>query len=126
MIHLKTDKIEIMCANVYYNNLYRKCAANGYSAYKEEILIVKGKKKDCIKECNKLIEEKEAEKEDFYYLNERILWGEKHFFLEMLYPKIKGHQMAGGNFAYSSDSRYREITGMWTPIPIHDRIEPWS
>lgn len=31
--------------------------------------------------------------------------------------------MAGGNFLYSSDSRFREITGGGYPISIHDRLE---
>lgn len=31
--------------------------------------------------------------------------------------------MMGGNFLYTSDSRYREYTGMKYPIPIHDRHE---
>lgn len=31
--------------------------------------------------------------------------------------------MAGGNFLYTSDNRFREITGSRYPIPIHDRYE---
>lgn len=31
--------------------------------------------------------------------------------------------MAGGNFIYTSDSRYKDITGLSYPIAIHDRYE---
>lgn len=31
--------------------------------------------------------------------------------------------MAGGNFLYTSDSRYKEITGIRYPVSIHDRYE---
>lgn len=33
------------------------------------------------------------------------------------------HWMAGGNFAYSCDSRYNEIAGIRYPISVHDRTE---
>lgn len=29
----------------------------------------------------------------------------------------------GGNFIYSSDSRYREVTSLSYPIGVHDRVE---
>ena len=31
--------------------------------------------------------------------------------------------MAGGNFLYTSDSRYKELTGISYPVSIHDRYE---
>lgn len=31
--------------------------------------------------------------------------------------------MAGGNFVYSCDSRYSEVTGIVYPISVHDRVE---
>ena len=34
-----------------------------------------------------------------------------------------GWYMAGGTFAYTSDSRFKEITGVSYPISIHDRQE---
>jgi len=33
----------------------------------------------------------------------------------------KGHTMFGGNFVFSSDSRFRKLTA--TPIAVHDRVE---
>lgn len=35
---------------------------------------------------------------------------------------LSRHTMAGGNFAYTSDSRFREATAGY-PISIHDRVE---
>lgn len=31
--------------------------------------------------------------------------------------------MMGGNFIYSCDSRFEEVTGSCYPVPVHDRIE---
>lgn len=40
--------------------------------------------------------------------------------------KVSTGFMAGGNFIYSSDSRFEEISGCSHPIPIHDRTESWE
>jgi len=55
----------------------------------------------------------------------RIIVGGKPFFnIKPLDPRLSGKwKMFGGNFAYSCDSRYREVTGISYPIPVHDRIE---
>lgn len=37
-------------------------------------------------------------------------------------PAGKKRGMFGGNFVYSSDSRFRELYGH-NPVPIHDRFE---
>ena len=31
--------------------------------------------------------------------------------------------MMGGNFAFTSDSRFKECTESWQPLPIYDRVE---
>lgn len=31
--------------------------------------------------------------------------------------------MDGGNFVHTCDSRYREVTGVWYPLAVHDRFE---
>ncbi len=33
--------------------------------------------------------------------------------------------MAGGNFVWSSDSRFRDSVSR-SPVPVHDRFETWS
>jgi hypothetical protein len=39
-------------------------------------------------------------------------------------PKV--NYMAGGNFVYTSDSSYRDITGVEYPISVHDRRERYN
>ena len=48
-------------------------------------------------------------------------------YLEPVKPVPKGHAgwMAGGNFAYSSDSRFSEEVNEY-PVAIHDRSDTWE
>lgn len=41
-------------------------------------------------------------------------------------PSNEGTYMAGGNFVYTSDSRYKEVAGVPYPISVHDRFEDWN
>lgn len=47
---------------------------------------------------------------------------------DYVYAVPAGHDgkwlMFGGNFIWSSDSRFRELSTQ--PIPLHDRVEPWE
>lgn len=64
--------------------------------------------------------------EDVCRLNKRMLWGEKHYFIEpVVKPKHTVGPMFGGSFADTSDGVWAEILGERTgrPIPIHDRFE---
>lgn len=64
--------------------------------------------------------------EDVMRLNKRMLWGEKHYFIEpVVKPKGKVGPMFGGNFADSSHGLWADILGNKTggPMPIHDRFE---
>lgn len=59
-------------------------------------------------------------------LNKRMLWGEKHYFIEpVMPPKGKIGPMFGGNFAYTSNGIWADMLGEKTcrPIKIHDRFE---
>lgn len=56
-------------------------------------------------------------------LNKRILWGEKHYYLEPIIKPKNMIQVSGGAFGYTWDSRFKEITGCAYPIPFHDRFE---
>ncbi len=63
---------------------------------------------------------------DVCRLNKRILWGEKHYYIEpVVKPKHKVGPMFGGSFADTSDAAWAYILGETTgrPIPIHDRFE---
>lgn len=48
--------------------------------------------------------------------------GEKYVDAKPLYFPKRWY-MAGGNFLYTSDARYKEITGISYPVSIHDRYE---
>ena len=58
--------------------------------------------------------------EDFFVIKERFLFG-KHDKIAVPYTIYKSgrHSMFGGNFTYTSDSRFP----CEAPIAIHDRIE---
>lgn len=52
----------------------------------------------------------------------RILWGEKHYYIEpCAKPEGVGY-MYGGAVVYSSDSRFARLCGN-TPLCLHDRQE---
>ena len=52
----------------------------------------------------------------------RVINGREYIHADVLTRPEKWH-MAGGNFVYSCDSRYREVTGIHYPISVHDRVE---
>ena len=58
--------------------------------------------------------------EDFFVIKERFLFGE---YSQIAVPysiyKTGQHSMMGGNFLYTSDSRFPSAA----PIAIHDRVE---
>jgi len=63
-------------------------------------------------------------KENAIYLKlvRRDLWGKEYLHAEPVGQTKKDiGDMAGGNFIYSSDSRFRKINAY--PIPVHDRSE---
>lgn len=50
--------------------------------------------------------------------------GEYYYNAEILTPgRMDKWTMFGGNFIYTSDSRYREVVGIPYPIGVHDRVE---
>lgn len=62
--------------------------------------------------------------ENFCVIEKRVLWGDKHYYIVPYALKQSGKwTMMGGNFAYTSDSRFKECTESWQPLPIHDRVE---
>lgn len=64
--------------------------------------------------------------EDVARLNKRMLWGEKHYYIEpVMKPKGVIGPMFGGSFADTSDGIWAEILGekVGRAVPIHDRFE---
>ena len=82
-------------------------------------------------DCLKMIEESEVptwtgDRDDVVVKINRILWGEPAPYLVPLdlYEANKNASlpiMFGGNFGYTSDSRFGS-----SPIAIHDRCETWE
>ena len=52
----------------------------------------------------------------------RVINGREYIHADVLTRPEKWH-MAGGNFVFSCDSRYCEVTGIHYPISVHDRVE---
>lgn len=46
-------------------------------------------------------------------------------YAEPVVKPVGKHQMFGGNFLYTSDSNFSEITGSNAPISVHDRFEEY-
>jgi len=58
--------------------------------------------------------------DDELVLIERVLWGEqKNYAVPAAIAKSGRHSMAGGNWIYTSDSRFPSDA----PISVHDRVE---
>lgn len=63
---------------------------------------------------------------DVCRLNKRMLWGEKHYYIEPVKkPRWVLGPMFGGNYASTSDAVWADMLGEKTgrPVPIHDRFE---
>ena len=58
--------------------------------------------------------------DDELVLIERVLWGkQKNYAVPASIAKSGRHSMAGGNWIYTSDSRFPSDA----PISVHDRVE---
>ena len=64
--------------------------------------------------------------EDVARLNKRMLWGEKHYYIEpVVQPEDKIGPMFGGNYAATSNGIFARLLGETTTrvLPIFDRFE---
>lgn len=99
-------------ADVYKNSKLGDCTNGGISSYTQELYIVSKQKgpfePEDIRQC--------------VYIEWNNISGELYISCKPVYFKKRWY-MAGGNFLYTSDSRFREITKSKYPIPIHDRCE---
>ncbi len=97
-------------------NVYRSCMGDftngGISAERKDLYILAQTKglfePQDIREC--------------VYIEWREISGSQYIDCKPLYFRKRWYMM-GGNFLYTLDSRFREITGTKYPIPIHDRYE---
>lgn len=95
-----------------FRNPLGDCTNGGISSSKDSLCIISAKRgpfePEDIREC--------------VYLEKRTILQDEYMTVKPLYCQNRWY-MSGGNFLYSSDSRYREYTGLHYPVPIHDRYE---
>jgi len=94
------------------------CTANGLSSKVNNAYLVWDV--DPLNE-DQILEDFHNEKgEDFFVVKERFLFGEySQIAVPYTIKKSGKHSMMGGNFLYTSDSRFPSEA----PIAIHDRVE---
>lgn len=100
-----------LTAEVYRSSL-GDCTNNGISSYARELYILDTQKgpfePDDIRQC--------------VYIEKREVMGQEYVDCKPAYCRKRWY-MAGGNILYTSDSRFKQITGISYPIAIHDRYE---
>lgn len=111
--------MEKLSVEVYRAADGRDCTNNGVTSRNQRVYLYSGDRQECIADAKENGIDQSA-----LYVNKRILWNEKHYFAEPLI-KGKGVQMFGGNFVYTSDSRFSDMTedDLHRPLPVHDRYE---
>ena len=94
-----------------YKNSLGDCTNNGLTNKYDHLYLYHGHLDDEI--INEL-------PEDSLILIERVLWGKQaNYAVPVEIYKSKRHSMSGGNFIYTSDSRFPSDA----PISVHDRVE---
>lgn len=100
-----------LTAEVYRNPL-GDCTNDGISSYQRELYVLAAQKgpfePEDIRQC--------------VYIEKREVMGKEYVDCKPAYRRKRWYMM-GGNFLYTSDSRFKEITGISYPIAIHDRYE---
>lgn len=101
-----------LTARVLRDGAFGDCTNGGISAHAQELYILSKTKgpfePEDIREC--------------VYIEWREIGGEEYIDCKPAYCRKRWY-MAGGNFLYSSDSRFKEVTKSKYPISIHDRYE---
>lgn len=97
-------------------NVYRSCMGDftngGISAERKDLYI--------LAQTKGLVEPWDIR--ECVYIEWREISGSQYIDCKPLYFRKRWYMM-GGNFLYTLDSRFWEITGTKYPIPIHDRYE---
>ena len=95
---------------VYRDNSKYDCTNGGISSRYDSLLI------EC--EDGYIDIDENNPPENLVVMKERVIGGRTYYRLEPYNTNGKWHMM-GGNFAYTSDSRFP----FDYPLPIHDRVE---
>lgn len=122
--------VKALPINIYKNSL-TGCTNNGVSDRNKELLIIgayNSETKNFIPFTDGFIDinfnsEEDMNKDNLCVLVLRKLWNEPHNYIASLKDILNGKWlMFGGNFGWTSDSRFRKQFSEH-PLAIHDRIE---
>lgn len=111
------NKVYALPVSVFRDAGGGDCSNGGVSSKYDRLLLI-GNGIEGFVEVD--LDDEEATKQ-VIYLERRILFGKQLYLTAYPFAKFTDGKwrMFGGNFAYSSDSRFPNEY----PIPIHDRIE---
>lgn len=108
----RTDAICDISEQIIKNGELQYKAMKHISSYARELYILDAQKgpfePDDIRQC--------------VYIEKREIMGQEYVDCKPAYCRKRWY-MAGGNILYTSDSRFKQITGISYPIAIHDRYE---
>ena len=108
--------------NVYiYRNSLGDCTNDGLSSKMDHLPLVVLDRDETEESAINSLTADGKNPNEYLVLVRRELWGENRDYIKPLTEKR--WVMFGGNFAYSSDSRFGQFTGSHQPIQIHDRVE---
>lgn len=115
------NNVDYMHINVFTDKSGIDCTNGGVSSRYNKIYLFKEylDKNEIIRFMKDILKENEEQA----FIVETLKMG-SHIYERAIQVKHKsGILMAGGNYAYSSDSRYKDISKISYPISLHDRIE---
>lgn len=111
--------------NIISVSIYRNgdddCTNHGLSSKADRLPLVVLEFGESSADAIQKLKDEGKDPDRYLLLVRRTLWGETADYIKPLTEDR--WVMMGGNFAYTSDSRFREFTGSRCPLPIHDRVE---
>lgn len=107
-----------------YRNGNEDCTNHGLSSKADRLPLIVLESGESSKDAIQQIKDEGKDPDRYLLLVRRTLWNENADYIKPLTEER--WVMMGGNFAYTSDSRFREYTGSRCPLPIHDRCESAS
>lgn len=87
------------------------CTNNGISNTYDRLFILSKDGYSIVRDIRELVQ-----------LERRNIGRKEYVSVKPVYKADRWY-MSGGNFLYSSDTRFKEVTGIDYPVPIHDRYE---
>lgn len=125
---LKEKRLErafVIDAHVFRDSVIGDCTNGGESARFNRLYVFA--ERMSVNAALLYIEEEGLNPEQCVKVENRKPCGEDYL---DAFPLADGRRdkwhMDGGNFLYSCDSRFQEVTGSVYPVPIHDRIETYE